>query len=154
VSLPVVCLDTCSINRLTDNQGQPRILAEAQAMTTIFTLINDGQIRWIASTMLVFEISRNPDPYKRVFASSLLPPQNEIISPVPQTITRAADLQLKGLTAEDALHIALAEQVQADWFISTDDRLLRRMANRTHPPECVNPVDWLRRRKLWLLPKP
>jgi predicted nucleic acid-binding protein len=154
VTPPVVYLDTCSINRLTDHLGQPRLLAEAQAMTSIFTLIHAKQIRWIASTLLRLEISRNPDPDKRVFAQSLLPPRGQTISPAGSTLSRAAELQHEGLNSADALHVALAEQARAEWFITTDDRILRRMAKRTYTPECINPVDWLRRRQLWLVPNP
>jgi predicted nucleic acid-binding protein len=69
-------------------------------------------------------------------------------------LARGIELQQQGLGAEDALHLAIAEQAHAEWFITTDDRLLRRTANRTQPPQSINPVDWLRRRQLWLVPKP
>ena len=150
---PVLYLDTCTLNRLTDDLSQPRLFAEAGAVRTIFTLIQAQQVRWIASTLLAHEISRNPNPYKRVFASSLLPAQQELVAPLDSTITRATHLAQQGLTAADALHLALAEEAHADWFVSTDDRLLRRTANRMQLPECINPVDWLRRRQLWLVPK-
>ena len=91
-----IYLDTCALNRLTDDLGQPRLLAEAQAMTSIFTLIHANQVQWIASTMLRFEVSRNPDPYKRVFAESLLPPPKETISPNALTLSHAQDLQSEG----------------------------------------------------------
>jgi predicted nucleic acid-binding protein len=142
----VVYLDTCALNRLTDDLSQPRMQAEAHAMTTIFTLIQAGEVLWVASTLLAFEISRNPNPYKREFASSLLPPLDQLIAPTSQSFAHAAQLTQQGLAAEDALHLALAEQAKADWFITTDDRLLRRTANR-------NTVDWMRRRQPWLVPK-
>ena len=150
---PVLYLDTCTLNRLTDDLSQPRLFAEADAVRTIFTLIQAQQVRWVASTLLAEEISRNPNPYKRLFASSLLPAQEELIAPINSTITRATHLTQQGLTAANALCLALAEQTHADWFVSTDDRLLRRTADRTQQPECTNPVDWLRRRQLWLVPK-
>jgi predicted nucleic acid-binding protein len=129
------------------------MLAEARAMTSILNLIQAGQVLWVASTLLAFEISRNPNPYKREFASSLLPPKEQLISPTSQAFDRAAQLTQQGLAAEDALHLALAEQAKADSFITTDDRLLRRTTNRTTPPESINPVDWMRRRQPWLVPK-
>ena len=152
MAVPVVYLDTCALNRLTDDLGQPRLFAEAQAMTTIFTLIQNRQVRWLASTILALEISRNPDPYKRLFASSLLPPQHEWIAPSTATHVYVQTLTQQGISTMDALHLALAHQAGAEWFITTDDRLLKRTAARTHPPLCVNPVDWLRRRQLWLVP--
>ena len=154
MSPPVIYLDTCALNRLTDDLSQPRMLAEARAMTTILTLIQARDALWIASVLLAFEISRNPNPYKREFASSLLPPVEQLIAPTSQTFARAAQLAQQGLTAEDALHLALAEQAKAAWFITTDDRLLRRTADRNTPPESINPVDWVRRRQPWLVPKP
>jgi predicted nucleic acid-binding protein len=148
-----IYLDTCALNRLTDDLSQPRLLAEERAITTIFALIDSREIVWIASTLLAFEIAKNPNPYKRVFAASFLPPKDQLISATAQTMARAAQFTQQGLAPADALHLALAEQAEAAWFITTDDRLLRRTANREQPPECINPVDWLRRRQLWLVPK-
>jgi predicted nucleic acid-binding protein len=116
-----IYLDTCALNRLTDQLDQPCLRAEAQAIITIVELVQAQQVSWVASTLLAFEVSRNPSPYKRVFAESLLPPRRELISPSDSTLDRAAELTRDGLGAADALHLALAEQGSADWFITTDD---------------------------------
>jgi predicted nucleic acid-binding protein len=153
VTPPVVYLDTCAVNRLTDDLSQPRVLLEARAVASIFSLIQAREVLWVASDLLATEISRNPNLYKREFAASLLPPAEQLISPTPHTFERATQLTHQGLFAEDALHLALAERANAEWFITTDDRLLRRTADRQTLPVSINPVDWVRRRQPWLVPK-
>ena len=42
--------------------------------------------------------------------------------------TRARALTALGFAPLDALHLAFAEQSEAKWFVTTDDRLLKRAA--------------------------
>ena len=43
----------------------------------------------------------------------------------------AVSLELAGVTAMDALHAALASEASADFFATTDDRLLRKLKSTT-----------------------
>jgi len=151
-----VYLDTCAINRLTDDLSQIRVREEAAAVETVLDLIDRQQVRWIASTVLRFEIGRNPDTTKRRRANALLDGASEVVTPDEAVLRRAAELTISGYTAFDALHLAVAASSGVEWFLTTDDRLQRRAAS--HPPAhhlvVLNPVDWLRRRHLWLVPQP
>lgn len=60
-----IYLDACAINRLTDDQRQARILAEAEAVEQVLDLITTGSGRWIASSALRDELERNPNEAKR-----------------------------------------------------------------------------------------
>ena len=40
-----IYLDTCALNRLTDDQTQPRILAEAKALERILDMVSSGKVR-------------------------------------------------------------------------------------------------------------
>ncbi len=150
----VVYLDTCAINRLTDDFNQIRVREEAAAMATVLDLIDRQQVRWIASAVLQFEIDRNPDTTKRGRAISVLNGASEVVTPDEAMLKRASELALSGYIGFDALHLAVAALSGVEWFLTTDDRLLRRAA--AHPPAphlvVLNPVDWLRRRHLWLVP--
>jgi predicted nucleic acid-binding protein len=60
---------------------------------------------------------------------------------------RAKEIQQLGIKTYDALHIACAEQVKADGFLSTDDRLIR-AAKRSMEMiniEVENPLLWLQK---------
>ena len=150
-----IYIDTCALNRIADDQSQPRVRQEAEAMVGILDLVAAGRLIWSASTVLHFEVQRTPDPIRRMGTLKLLSNATETVSPTLKTLQRASDLALGGLAYLDALHFATAEQQDADSFITTDDRLLKQVRVRLQitRPEVVNPVEWIERRLPWLLPK-
>lgn len=60
-----IYLDTCALNRLSDDWQHLRVHDEAQAVVEILTLIREKRVTWVASAMLVAEVSRNPDLLRR-----------------------------------------------------------------------------------------
>jgi predicted nucleic acid-binding protein len=150
-----IYIDTCALNRIADDHSQPRVRQEAEAMVGILDLVAAGRLFWSASTVLHFEIQRTPDPIRRINMLKLLSNAAETVSPTLKTLQRALDLASNGLAYLDSLHLAMAEQQDADSFISTDDRLLKQVRARLQitRPEVVNPVEWIERRHPWLLPK-
>ncbi len=151
-----IYIDTCALNRLTDDQSQPRVRLEADAMARIFDLVAAGRLIWLASTVLQFEINRNPDPVRREDNLKLLSNATNTFAPDRTTLERATSLAADGLTYFDALHLAIAEDHGADWLITTDDRFLNlaRTQLKMKRPEVINPVNWIERRQTWLLPQP
>jgi len=103
-------LDACCLNRLTDDQSQPRIREEAEAVNRILRLIREGRAIWVSSAVLDMEIGRNPDPERRYDVVALLAYANEVIVPVAADAARAGALQGVGFSAFDALHLACAER--------------------------------------------
>jgi predicted nucleic acid-binding protein len=137
-------LDACCLNRLTDDQSQARVRNEAEAVEGILRLVRAGQVTWVSSTALEIEISRNPDAERRHDVAALLAFSNEVVVPRSRSAERATFLQKLGFGTFDALHLASAEQGQADVFLTTDDDLLRR-AGRCRNELNVrvqNPVSW------------
>ena len=139
-------LDACCLNRLTDDQSQARVRDEAEAVEGILRLVREGQATWISSTALEIEISRNPDAERRLDVATLLAFSSEIVVPQLRSAERAAFLQKPGFGAFDALHLASAEQGQADVFLTTDDDLLRRAGRYSDELRIRirNPVSWYR----------
>jgi len=151
-----IYFDTCALNRLNDTSSQPRVIDEAEAVIRILDLVATQKLRWVASTILEFEINRNKDLIRRLNTSELLKDAAETVSPTPQTMVVAANLTQSGLARMDALHLSMAQHAKADWLITTDDRFLK-AGNRQRQgqlPELVNPVEWLQQRHLWLLQRP
>jgi predicted nucleic acid-binding protein len=137
-------LDACCLNRLTDDQSQARVRNEAEAVEGILRLILEGQATWVSSTALEIEISRNPDADRRRDVAGLLAFSNEVVVPRSRSAERAGFLQKLGFSTFDALHLASAEQGQADVFLTTDDGLLRRAARYSNELRIrvQNPVSW------------
>lgn len=137
-------LDACCLNRLTDDQSQTRVRAEAEAVERILGLIGEGWARWVSSAVLEVEINRNPNPDGRDDLAALLAFANEVVVARPVEAARAESLERLGFGAFDALHLACAEQGAVDVFLTTDDDLLRRA--RRHAGvlriRVENPVSW------------
>lgn len=51
------------------------------------------------------------------------------------------------LTAKDAIHVACAVEIEADYFITCDDRLMRQAKKLDLALVLMNPVDFIRQEK-------
>lgn len=83
---------------------------------------------------------------QRVEGALLTARSNIRVNRVNNTVeSRGEELQNLGFQGFDALHLACAEIAQADAFLSTDDRLLRRAARHRHTLTVAvdNPAIWL-----------
>ncbi len=142
-----IYLDACCLNRPFDDRNQPRILLEAEAVLTILSRCESGQWQLITSNALDVELGQTPDR-ERLNSVRLVLAIATIKVVISQDLeNRSLELQALGFTLFDATHIASAERGQADAFLSTDDRLVKRAkryAQLIHIP-VENPVSWLMR---------
>jgi len=89
-------LDACCLNRLADDQSQPRIAKEAQAIEQIFRLLRAKMIEWLSSTALEAETSNNPDAERRCEVEVLLLLATNTIPLSSQIVRRAESLEAVG----------------------------------------------------------
>jgi predicted nucleic acid-binding protein len=139
--MPKIYLDTSAYNRPFDDQTQPKIFLESQAVAIILQMIETELFELVSSSVLEYENSRNPYPIKQEAMSRSLKTaqlRQEVNEPIQQ---RAEQLEHNGLKAIDALHVACAEAVGSDWFITCDKRLINRCSGLTM--KVVNPVDFV-----------
>jgi predicted nucleic acid-binding protein len=150
-----VYLDACALNRLTDDQSQPRIRAEAAAVEKILSLVLANRVMWMAGKILEAEILRNPDIAKRRDALELLFQAGKLLVPSEQTLERGRFLASAGYGVFDALHLAHAEEVKVDALLTTDDRFIRQAARGLGNPliRVMNPIDLIEEVRIWLLSK-
>jgi len=135
-----VYLDTSVYNRPFDDQTQPRIWLETLALGLILQLVEAGEAALVNSSALQFENSRNPFPLRREWMERCLG-MATVHQRVDETIhQRAETLERRGLTAIDALHAACAEASGADFFLTCDDRLLRKQ--KLIHVKSMNPLDF------------
>jgi len=136
-----VYLDTSTYNRPFDDQTQPKIFLETQAVIIILQMVEVKAVELISSSVLEYENSRNPYPIKQEAMNRYLQ-LAELRQEVDETIRkRAEELEKDGLKAIDALHIACAEAVNNDYFITCDKRLINRCSKLTM--KVMNPVDFV-----------
>lgn len=136
-------LDTSVFNRPFDDQTQPRIWLETLALALILQLIEAGEATLINSSVLEFENSQNPFSIRQDWVSrccELATNYQRVSKSIRQ---RAEMLEKKGIHAIDALHIACAETSGADYFLTCDDRLLRKQKHLN--VNSMNPLDFVQK---------
>lgn len=121
-----VYLDNCCLQRPLDNKGQVRVRLESEAVLAILSVWEQKRIELISSEALEFELAQNPDPVRRAYVTEILSGAGIMVRVDHAIRVRAKELEADGLRGMDAVHVACAEAVGADYFCSCDDRLLRR----------------------------
>ncbi|MEB3289817.1 MAG: PIN domain-containing protein [Leptolyngbya sp.] len=134
-------MDTSAYNRPFDDQTQPKIFLETQAVVIILQMVEAKAIELVRSSVLDYENSRNPYLLKQEAMSRYLK-LAEVRQEVNEVIRQRAEaLEQNGLKAMDALHVACAEALNSHYFITCDKRLINRCSELTM--KVINPVDFI-----------
>jgi predicted nucleic acid-binding protein len=143
--MSLIYLDVCCFNRPFDDLTQERIRLEAEAVLLILERCQSGSLNLLGSEALDFEIARIADAVKKQKVLSLNSLAASRIQISEEVANRARDLQEYGFHSLDSLHLACAEAGNADIFLTTDDRLLRRAIRNRDIVRVTsaNPVLWL-----------
>jgi predicted nucleic acid-binding protein len=136
-----VYLDTSVYNRPFDDQTQPKVFLETQAVILILQMVEAKLIELVSSSVLEYENSRNPfivnqqsmERYLQIATLRVLLDENIRV--------RAKQLEQQGIKAIDALHVVCAEASQSDYFITCDKRLINRCQGLTL--KAINPTDFI-----------
>ena len=133
-------LDNCCFNRPFDNQEQLKIKLETEAKLFIQRAIFLGKYELVWSYILEFENNQNPyeERYNAIrdwkkYACTFCVENDSII-------TYAETLFSKGIKVKDALHIACAVEANADFFITTDKKLINTVISEIR---IVNPLIFI-----------
>ena len=129
-----------------DDPSQIRIRMEALACEEIFLMAEDKRIEMVWSFMHEDETNLCPFPDRidEVRRLSLL--CERILGPEKEICSNAKSFQqLAGLASKDALHIACAFYIKADYFITCDDLLIKRARRLNLEMTIINPIDYIRR---------
>lgn len=140
-----IYLDACCLNRPFDDQTQSRIALETQAILTILSHCQSGVWKLIASTALEAELDQTPDLERLKNVKTILAIAKIKIISSQFIQERIAELQKLGFSSYDAAHIASAERSQADIFLTTDDRLIKKAQKNLQSinVKINNPMQWL-----------
>jgi hypothetical protein len=144
MSKPKIYLDNCVYNRPFDDQRQMRVFLEAQAKMYIQRLITENRLALAYSYMSLYENKDNPLEERRTSINSFF--QNASIyidhDKAEQVETTALAVMGFNIHQKDAIHIACAIIAECDYFITTDDIILRRYHD-TGIALC-NPIDFIK----------
>lgn len=137
-----IYLDNCSFNRPFDDQSQIRIRLESEAKLYIQERIKSGLLQLIWSYILDFENMHNPFE-ERKSAIQKWQKIAEIAVEESSNVLKRAELFFSiGIKSKDALHLACAVEGQAEYFLTTDDLILRKVSSQTDI-KAVNPIEFL-----------
>src|SRR3989339_451683 len=125
-------LDVCCLNRPFDDQAQTRIHIESESIIAILSYIQNNKWDLILSDIIEYEVSNLLDINKR-----------EKVKIISEVEKRAHQLQIKGVDILDSLHLAVAEFGKVDFFLTTDDKLLKKLKNISINVKVLNPVNFL-----------
>lgn len=140
-----VYLDNCCYNRPYDDQSQIRIHLETQAKLYIQDMIRRKQIELVTSYILDFENSNNRSVQKKLAIEKFMKEYATFyVSNVNEkNIAKTAGLIMDtGVKEKDAYHVACALMAECDYFITTDDRLLKYQSEKM---ALVTPGEFIRR---------
>lgn len=137
-----VYLDNCCFNRPFDDQASLVIQLETEAKLYVQELIRQGELELIWSFILDYENGANPfeEVRNRVAEWKKLACIDCGLS--DEIAAKAGELMKIGLRQMDASHIACAIHLGADYFLTTDKKILNKPITDI---KVMNPIDFIRR---------
>ena len=117
-------LDACCLSRPFDDQTQPRVRLETEAVLIVLKDIQQGRHDMVTSEIIEVENENNPDTEERANVENLLRLAHRRVAMTAKEISRAEYLASLGFSAYDSFHIACAESGSADYLLSTDDKMV------------------------------
>ena len=124
-----VYLDVCCFNRPYDDQLQPLIRVETEAKLLIQAEIVKGNLGLVWSFILHYENNDNPYVDRRNQIAQWEAKATVSIPFKQDILLQAEKFMSQGINTKDALHIACATAAKADYFVTTDKKLLNKEKN-------------------------
>jgi len=138
-----IYLDNCCFNRPYDDQTNLKVSLQTQAKLQIQTDALVGKCSLVWSYMLDYENKVNPYAYKRNAIQEWDEVADENIVKNEEIVKTADNIKAKGIRTKDALHLACAIYAKADYFITTDDKLLNKKVDSI---KIISPIDYISRK--------
>ena len=137
-------LDNCCYSRPFDDLRQEKNNLEAQAIKVIIAKYCKDEFEIYTSDALVLEMNNIKDQIKRAKVLEVYNKLNLTNIKFSEKIKqRAIELRQYNIKDMDSLHIAYAESLNLDYFITTD-RLLINASNRANLKIAViNPINFI-----------
>jgi predicted nucleic acid-binding protein len=122
-----IYLDMCCFNRPYVDQTQPHIRIETEAKIVIQQKIKNTECELLWSSILVFECAKNPFAEHRIAILNWRNIASTMVMVNHSVLELATSLMSYGVGKYDALHVACSVAGGAQLFVTTDDRLLKRL---------------------------
>ena len=142
-----VYLDSCCYNRSFDEQTQLKVLLETEAKLRVQSLMRNGDIEYVWSGVLDYEIRQSPFRNRKRMIRPWKAGATLYVRMDSEIISRGSEIMALGIKKKDALHLACAERAVCDWFLTTDRGILKKIRNLGEM-RVANPVDYVMEEQL------
>lgn len=140
-----IYMDNCCYNRPYDDQTHIRIHLETEAKLHIQDMIKRGEFDLVTSFMLEYENGKNRFSHKKQAIADFMNTNESYyvgVEKAEEAKVIAENIMETGVKSADALHVACAILAGSDYFITTDDRLLK---FQTEDIQVVTPGEFIRK---------
>jgi len=138
-----IYLDMNIYNRPFDDQVQVRIRLETIAIFSVLQRIKEGEFSLLWSFMIDYENSLNPynDVRQEIEMASAL--ANETVVPDDFIIAKAREFETIGIRPRDAIHLACALKGEAEYFLTCDNKLIKKSSELGINLKIMNPLKFI-----------
>jgi len=119
-------LDNCCFNRPFDDQSLLTIRLETEAKLHIQTAIRAGQYALGWSYILDYENAANPLEERRSEVQKWETLADSFVVETPAILATMKEIMATGCKALDALHIACAQALECNYFLTVDKGILKK----------------------------
>lgn len=137
-----VYLDNCCFNRPFDDQSTLTIRLETEAKLHIQNAIRAGQYALGWSYILDYENAANPLEERRTEIQRWAELADSPVAETPAILAMMTEIVSVGLKPLDALHIACAQALDCQYFLTVDKGILKK-AEAIAKIRILNPIDFV-----------
>jgi len=135
-------LDNCCFNRPFDDQSTLTIRLETEAKLHIQTAIRAGHYALGWSYILDYENAANPLDERRSEIQKWKTLADSFVVETPAVLATMRENVTAGFKAVDALHIACAQALKCEYFLTVDKGILKKAKAIAHI-RIMNPIDFV-----------
>jgi len=136
-------LDMNIFKRSFDDQSSLRIRLETAAIDVIFSGVSDGKYECPWSFILDYENNLNPNLDRRSTAVLLSQKASREIEPNEKIREQARKFEKINIKSRDALHLACAELIGCNYFLTCDDKLVKKSRQLNLKVKVMGPVEFV-----------
>ena len=138
-----IYLDNCCFNRPFDDQKQLRIKLETEAKLDIQERIVQGKVELAWSYILDFGNEANPFEQRKLAIKDWKVHACVDADETKEILGTAERFERMGVRSKDALHLACAVAMKCEYFLTTDDQLVKKASGVTKI-KVTDPVSFIR----------
>ncbi len=135
-------LDNCCFNRPFDDQSTLTIRLETEAKLHIQAAIRAGEYALCWSYILDYENAANPLPERCSEIQKWETLADAFVVETPAILTTMKEMIAIGCKPLDALHLACAQALECDYFLTVDKGILKK-ARAIAGIRIMNPIDFV-----------